>query len=103
MRGKIPKRSLAKREKLLEIAAKLFLEKGYEGVSVDEITSQVGGSKTNIYSHFGGKEGLFLALVGLPVNWVAADILRIEDGILVELGCDSIGKTSQTGRVIVQV
>jgi TetR/AcrR family transcriptional repressor of mexJK operon len=63
MRGKIPKRSLAKREKLLEIAAKLFLEKGYEGVSVDEITSQVGGSKTNIYSHFGGKEGLFLAVV----------------------------------------
>lgn len=24
--------------------------------------------------------------IGLPVNWIAADILRIEDGILVEHG-----------------
>ena len=57
------KRSLEKREKLLQIAEQLFLENGYEGVSVDEVTRRAGGSKTNIYSYFGGKEGLFVAVM----------------------------------------
>ena len=63
MRVRIAKRSLEKREKLLQIAAQLFLENGYEGVSVDEVTRRAGGSKTNIYSYFGGKDGLFVAVV----------------------------------------
>ena len=51
MRAKIAKRSLEKREKLLQIAEQLFLKNGYEGVSVDEVTRRAGGSKTNIYSY----------------------------------------------------
>lgn len=56
-------RGAARRQQILEVASTLFLENGYAAVSVDEIVSQVGGSKTNVYKQFGGKQGLFLAVV----------------------------------------
>lgn len=46
---------------LISIAAELFLERGFDAVAVDDLISRVGGSRSNIYSHFGGKEGLFKA------------------------------------------
>lgn len=45
------------------MAAALFLKKGYDNVSIDEIIGVVGGSKATIYAWFGGKEGLFDAVV----------------------------------------
>ncbi len=45
------------------MAAELFLAHGYDGVSLDEIVRAAGGSKTNVYAFYGGKEGLFLAAV----------------------------------------
>ncbi len=56
-------RESAMRDAILNIAAELFFEHGYDVVSVDSIVAKVGGSKTNIYRHFGGKEGLLTALV----------------------------------------
>lgn len=47
----------------METAWGLFLEKGYAAVSVDEIVSKSGGSKSTVYDLFGNKEGLFLELV----------------------------------------
>lgn len=46
--------------KLKKVAADLFLKRGYEGVTLDEIVERAGGSKSTIYSEFGGKGGLFL-------------------------------------------
>jgi AcrR family transcriptional regulator len=50
-------------EGMLRTAADLFLEKGYDQTSVDEVIQRAGGSKTHVYREFGGKEGLFLAAV----------------------------------------
>ncbi len=44
-------------------AAVLFLERGYDSVTVDDIVREVGGSKGSVYSFYGGKEGLFLAAI----------------------------------------
>jgi AcrR family transcriptional regulator len=44
-------------------ALELFLARGYDCVSVDDIVREVGGSKTNVYSFYGGKDGLFLAVM----------------------------------------
>ena len=55
--------SEAKRDHLLDIAAERFLARGYAAVSIDGIVATAGQSKTNVYSWFGGKEGLFLATV----------------------------------------
>jgi AcrR family transcriptional regulator len=45
------------------VAAELFLAHGYDGVSVDEVVRRAGGSKANVYRHFGGKEGLFAQVI----------------------------------------
>ncbi len=52
-----------RRERIIRLAWPLFLKKGYDNVSIDEIIGVVGGSKATIYAWFGGKEGLFEAVV----------------------------------------
>jgi TetR/AcrR family transcriptional repressor of mexJK operon len=52
-----------RRERIIRAAAPLFLKKGYDNVSIDEIIGVVGGSKATIYAWFDGKEGLFEAVV----------------------------------------
>jgi TetR/AcrR family transcriptional regulator, mexJK operon transcriptional repressor len=58
-----PETAEQRRERIVRLAAPLFLKKGYDNVSIDEIIGVVGGSKATIYSWFGGKEGLFEAVV----------------------------------------
>jgi AcrR family transcriptional regulator len=61
--GGLRKRTAIKREKIVRSAAKLFLERGYDSVSINEIIAVVGGSKETIYSNFGNKAQLFEAVV----------------------------------------
>ncbi len=58
--------SEARRQEIARKAAALFIEKGYANVSIDEIIKLVGGSKATIYARFGGKEGLFEAVIRQP-------------------------------------
>jgi AcrR family transcriptional regulator len=53
-------RGEVRNDKLQKVAAELFLKRGYEGVSLDKIVELAGGSKSTIYSEFGGKCGLFI-------------------------------------------
>lgn len=50
-------------ENLLEIAAEVFLEKGYECASVGEIATRANASKQTIYSRFPSKAELFSAVM----------------------------------------
>jgi len=52
-----------RRERLIRLAAPLFLKKGYDNVSIDDVIGVAGGSKATIYAWFGGKQGLFEAVV----------------------------------------
>jgi AcrR family transcriptional regulator len=63
MVAKKQSRSEAKRAEILKIATELFLAHGYDAVSVDSIIARAGGTKTNVYKHFGGKAELFTAVV----------------------------------------
>ncbi|MGY1458302.1 MULTISPECIES: TetR/AcrR family transcriptional regulator [unclassified Luteimonas] len=56
-------KDLAKRASILEAAACMFLEHGFEGVSMDQIAARACVSKLTVYSHFGDKEALFIAAV----------------------------------------
>lgn len=49
--------------KLQRVAADLFLKRGYEGVTIDKIVELAGGSKSTVYSEFGGKCGLFISSI----------------------------------------
>jgi TetR/AcrR family transcriptional repressor of mexJK operon len=57
------RRSPAKRRTILAAATELFLNEGYARVSVDAIAARAGVGKQTVYSHFGNKERLFLAVV----------------------------------------
>lgn len=58
-----------RRELTLRRAAPLFLEKGYDSVSMNDIIDVTGGSKATIYALFGNKEGLFEEVV----RWIASE------------------------------
>ena len=53
----------AKRLAILEAAKRLFMQKGYEGSSMDAIAAEAGVSKLTVYSHFTDKETLFACAV----------------------------------------
>lgn len=56
------RRGIERRLALLLSATELFLDKGYDAVSLDDIVNHAGGSKASIYKYFGNKEGLFAAI-----------------------------------------
>jgi AcrR family transcriptional regulator len=56
-------RGEVRNSKLQKVAADLFLKRGYEGVTIDKIVELAGGSKSTIYSEFGGKCGLFISSI----------------------------------------
>lgn len=51
------------RDRLLDAALKLFLEHGYGNLNMETIAKEARVSLRTIYSHFGGKAGLFGALI----------------------------------------
>ena len=54
-------RTEARREAILEVARRVFLDVGFERASMSEIARQVGGSKATLYGYFASKEALFVA------------------------------------------
>src|SRR5579859_1696685 len=48
---------------VLERAMRLFWQRGYGGVSFSDLEAATGILRTSIYAAYGGKEGLFLAVV----------------------------------------
>ena len=63
-----------RREQLLDVGRKLFAEKGFEAVSVEEIASKANVSKPVVYEHFGGKEGLYAVVVDREMNHLLGSI-----------------------------
>lgn len=57
----------ARRAQLIEVGRTVFAKRGYEAASVEEIAEKAKVSKPIVYEHFGGKEGLYAAVVDLEV------------------------------------
>ena len=51
------------RRNIVEIATAEFADKGFSGARVDDIASRTKTSKRMIYYYFGGKEGLYIAVL----------------------------------------
>jgi AcrR family transcriptional regulator len=52
-----------RRQQLLEVGRELFGRRGYEATSIEEVAARADVSKPVVYEHFGGKEGLYGAVV----------------------------------------
>ncbi len=110
--GKGRGRSEEKREKIVNAAAELFIENGFDGISMDHIAKNAGVSKQTVYSHFGNKEDLFRQCIegkciagamtperfndDLPIDVVLLDLavhftqlLMSDDGVKVTRVCVS--------------
>lgn len=51
------------RQRILDVAADLFIEQGYAGTSVRDISERLGMTKGSLYYHFASKEDVLNALV----------------------------------------
>jgi len=64
----------ARRAQLIEVGRAVFAESGYEATSVEEIAARANVSKPILYSHFGGKEGLYAVVVDREVEHILGRI-----------------------------
>jgi AcrR family transcriptional regulator len=65
-------RGEVRRSEILDAATEVFLEKGYGGATIDLVVERAGASKATVYSFFGGKDGLFAAIVEERVERILA-------------------------------
>lgn len=52
----------ATRQRIIEAAIRIFLERGFSNTSLEEVGEAAGVTKPTVYSHFGSKEGLLMAV-----------------------------------------
>ncbi|THA78475.1 TetR/AcrR family transcriptional regulator [Streptomyces sp. A0642] len=69
-----------RREQILKEAARLFAERGFHGVGVDEIGAAVGISGPGLYRHFPGKDAMLAELlVGISERLLAGGQRRVSE------------------------
>jgi AcrR family transcriptional regulator len=56
--GAVPRRSRYDQERLLAVAVEVFIERGYDGTSMEDLARAAGITKSSIYHHIEGKEQL---------------------------------------------
>lgn len=66
---------------LLKVAQREFLDRGFECASIEGIADAAGISKLTLYRHFGGKKGLFVAVVDKLVGGYAAQLSSLIDSV----------------------
>ncbi len=52
----------SKRDAILDVASRLFAEKGYGTTTTSEIAQEAGVAEGTLYHHFGSKDGIFLTI-----------------------------------------
>lgn len=67
-------RAELRRAAFLNAAREVFLEYGYEAANMAEIVKRAGGSLSTLYAQFGGKKGLFEAMIDTRVNELTAQM-----------------------------
>ncbi|MGW9429738.1 SACE_7040 family transcriptional regulator [Streptomyces decoyicus] len=71
----------SRREQILKEAARLFAERGFHGVGVDEIGAAVGISGPGLYRHFAGKDAMLAELlVGISERLLSGGRMRVAEG-----------------------
>jgi AcrR family transcriptional regulator len=73
-------RAAANRAALLAAARRVFLAAGYHGASVDAVAGEAGFTIGAVYSQFGGKAELFLALLEQRIEERIGQIRSVVDG-----------------------
>ncbi|WP_163507355.1 TetR/AcrR family transcriptional regulator [Fodinicola acaciae] len=68
-------------QQLLEVGLAVFLRRGYLAATVEEIASEAGFTRGAVYKHFGGKEGLWTAIVDSRADALLAGLREALDRV----------------------
>lgn len=89
-----------RRAHYVNVALELFVDHGFNGVSIDQIVATAGGSKATLYRYFDSKEALFAAIID-DIATSSAPI-AIDDELEsadLETGLRLIATTTATGAL----
>jgi AcrR family transcriptional regulator len=88
-----------RREQILKEAARLFAERGFHGVGVDEIGAAVGISGPGLYRHFAGKDAMLAELlVGISGRLLTGAKRRIAEADGSTGGARGVGGAGRAAR-----
>ncbi len=68
------------REKILQVAAKLFIRQGYTATSISQIAGEIGIGKATVYHHFPDKEAIVYALLDRSSSRVHETLSAVNAG-----------------------
>lgn len=93
-------------EKFLEAATEVFLEKGYRDTRLSDVVARSGGSLSTLYSAYGDKQGLALAIMDRSIAAFGASLdLLDESGLppaqaLADAAERMVAETLSPGRIV---
>jgi AcrR family transcriptional regulator len=61
-------------ERILQVAHQLFMERGFSGVSINDVVQQVGITKPTLYYHYADKEALYVAMAARMLTQMGAEM-----------------------------
>jgi AcrR family transcriptional regulator len=97
-----------RRQAIVEVARRLFLNEGYGATSMSAIAGAVGGSKATLYAYFKSKEELFCAVVNSLTEEMGAERIRTEEiiqdfrGVLQRVGRKMLSFICQPDAIAIQ-
>ena len=76
------------RQRIVDIARRLFIEEGYLGVSMQQIADIAGLRKASLYHHFRSKESLFADVMAELMDRILRDFAEVDlDDEPIESSC----------------
>ena len=74
------------RERILDVAERLFMAHGYDGTSMRQITGEAGVNLAAVNYHFGSKESLIQEVFRRRLDWLNEERMRVLDHLEAEAG-----------------
>ncbi|MCR5330456.1 MAG: TetR/AcrR family transcriptional regulator [Lachnospiraceae bacterium] len=75
------KKGERRKQELLKIAHRMFIEKGYENTSIDEIIAEAGIAKGKYYYYFESKEATLEAVIDLMIEEAVDRAKEVEEAV----------------------
>lgn len=71
------KKNVSRRDELLQIATRLFMEKGYQATSMQDIAKEMGIQKPSLYHYITSKDDILREIVDITMNKLIESIEAI--------------------------
>jgi AcrR family transcriptional regulator len=70
-----------RKEEILDVATRLFAERGYEGTSMNDVAARVGMRKASLFYHFATKDALYEAVIDRLIETLGAALRAAYEGV----------------------